>query len=367
MTALRILSAILLAGVLILAHITLAKQAEWNGTFSLETLLVYTNRILPETDIPIRIPETGLPGLDNYFAFMTSFFWSSLDPINIRAHLTGNHLIGTLSSLWLIMLAEAHGNAAKGFLIATYLIETGGELLGIGLFTPIWCIVHLLSTSKPSNVARPGGNLRALGYAIALGHAVPTLLMLRTQPDSEGLESQQLWTILRLFHPIFVLVSWLFFSLILPSSAPKPFGRRSFYIFSILASGFFHATSVGFLLAERMVPGWLTEKVVAGLDWREILLPVPFWSAEVVQKVPFATGVAIFLQWDNICASLAMLIWAFTMYLESKPAEDGLFDILVQSVGVGILAGPGAVSAFLLLRRDSVIAAGIVDADRKQR
>jgi hypothetical protein len=252
---------------------------------------------------------------------MASFFHTSLDPANVRAHVTGNHLLGTLSSIWLLMLTEAH-NSSPGFLFATYFIEFLGELLGIGIFTPIWAIVHLLSTSPPTpSTQKPEANTKSLGYALLVGHVLPTILMLRLPVNGSGFASQQFWTIARLFHPLFVFVSWSILKLFTTNNNNKSqttafLSRRKFYLFSILASAFFHITSLSWLLAEHLASGWLKNEISAALSFSSIVLPAPFWSAEVVGKVAWEDGVAIFLQWDYLCSATAIFVWAGAMFVE---------------------------------------------------
>ncbi|KAK4505864.1 hypothetical protein PRZ48_003829 [Zasmidium cellare] len=336
MGLLRPITALLLAGIVITAHLALVKQASWNGTFSLDSLLIYTHRILPNTAIPIKLPWTGIPQLDNYFAFMTSFFWTTLDARNVRAHWAGNHLLGTLSSIWLVMLVEA----------------VDGGFVG-------WTV-------------KGRGSWRALGWGLVAGHVVPTVLMLRLKPDGEGVASQQVWTIGRLFHPVFLLGFWGVLKVVLPAGAgSETSSRRRFYAFSMLASGFFHITSLGFLLAPEMFPGWLDPAVSKALDPKTVLVPTPFWSEAVVKKVDFTTGVAVFLQWDYLCSAAAIVVWATAMYVEAvgkvggKAVKGGL-EMVVQTVAVGVLAGPGAAAAFLMLEREGVRAEAEVVGEKKR-
>ncbi|KXT07155.1 hypothetical protein AC578_2499 [Pseudocercospora eumusae] len=365
MSIIRIISAILLLGVFITAHFALNKQAEWNGTISLLDIVTFST--LPETDIPIALPRTGIDGVDIYFRFMTSFFWTTLDSRNVRAHWQGNHLLGTLTSIWMLMLMEAHRKDRSGiFTFVTYFLEVVGELIGIGSATPLWCIVHLLTTLAPTRtnttkvLSTSGRDLKALGWALIFGHVVPTILMLRLEPDGEGIASQQIWTIARLFHPVFVYFFYKIFAISSAKdpSSPRPSVNRSFYTFSILASAFFHITSMGFLLAFQMFPGWLKQVVVIELDPKTVLIPVPFWSPEVVSKVPFATGVAIFLQWDYLCSSAAIVIWATSLYLECTSlnlGDSSTLAALGKAVLVAVLAGPGAAAAFLMQEREATL------------
>lgn len=366
MALLRPVTAIALLAILVTAHFALVKQAEWNGTFNLQSLLAYTTRILPNSHVPITLPSTGLPQLDNYFAFMTSFFYSSLDARNVRAHWQGNHLLGTLTSIWVVMLVEAHDSArgGAGLVAWTYVTELLGEFFGIGLFTSIWGLGYLVMTSGSSKVEGKGkGSWRALGWGLVLGHVVPSVLMLRLKPEGTRiLDSQQIWTVARLFHPVFLFGFWTVLKTILPTSTggSETGTKRKFYVFSILASGFFHITSLGFLLAPEMFPGWLNPAVSKALDPATVLIPTPFWSEAVVQKVDFETGVAVFLQWDYLCSSAAIVVWATAMYIEAtgkvaNKALKGGFEMMVQTMAVGVLAGPAAAAAFLMLERDGVL------------
>ncbi|EME50416.1 hypothetical protein DOTSEDRAFT_69071 [Dothistroma septosporum NZE10] len=351
----RPIAVILLAGIVVTAHFSLGKQAENNGTFSIADVFTYTTRTLPNTSISIRLPETGIAAIDNYLAFMVSFFWATLDPRNVRAHLQGHPLLGTLSSIWLLMLIETHrGGRGAGFVAATYFLEVMGELLGIGLFTGIWCIVHLLSTSNPyttKSTSHGKTSLTALGYSILLGHIIPTLGMIHFQPHGQGLQSQQLWTILRLFHPVFVFGSYILLKTIIPAERSDSPGPRKFYIFSILLSAFFHVSSLGVLLSQYWTPHWLKDEITQALNIWDFFVPYPYWLDAVPRQVPFELGVATFLQWDNLCSATAIVVWAASLYLESGKG-DGKPGTFVQAVGVGVLAGPGAAAAFLMLERD---------------
>lgn len=370
----RPLAAALLVGVLVTAHFALVKQAEWNGTFNLDSLMTYTNRVLPNTDIPIRIPAAGIEVVDNYFAFMISFFWATLDARNVRAHWQGNHLLGTLTSIWMVMVLEAHRGKGGTFVFLTYFLEVMGEFLGIGLFTPIWCLVHLGLTTAPKGKlpAISKGSLRALGWGLLVGHVVPTVLMLRTGPAGEGVASQQIWTVARLFHPMFLVGFWGVFSGFQgKSGSASASGARRMYTFSMLASGFFHVTSLGFLLAAEMFPGWVKEDVTSALDPKTVLLPVPFWSEDVIAKVDFETGVAVFLQWDYLCSSAAIVIWAAALYAEAASARtvkasQGYLEMIGQTLMVAVLAGPGAAAAFLMQERDAILSMESGDEKKMQ-
>lgn len=263
------------------------------------------------------------------------------------------------------MLAEAH-NSSSGFLLATYAIEFLGELLGIGIFTPIWALVHLFSTSAPTSRSKTSEtNTKALGYALVIGHVVPTVLMLRLKADGEGLANQQFWTIARLFHPFFVLFSWAFLKTAMGNKSTTQsafFSRRKIYLFSILASGFFHVTSVGWLIAEQLASGWIKEEVSAALTFSTIVAPAPFWSEAVVGKVAWEDGVAIFLQWDYLCSAAAIFVWAASMFVEARslgPDATGssVVEVFGQSALASVLAGPAAGGAYLLSERDAVLAA----------
>ncbi|CAK1359922.1 hypothetical protein CB0940_06045 [Cercospora beticola] len=382
MGVLRYGTAAVLAGVVVVAHLALQKQFENNGLWSLDTILVHKNKTLPNTKIPLKLPSTGLAGLDSYFNFMLSFFWVSFDPRNVRAHLQGNHLLGTLSSIWIIQLLEAHGTtkaASAGIIFSTYFLEIMGELLGIGLFTPIWCIVHLLITSAPSTksdaratkLSAPKSSLRALGYALLVGHVVPTVLMLQLEADGEGVASKQIWTIARLFHPVYLFVCLQVFKTLFGggSSAPATDApqrllatRRKLYQFSILASGFFHVTSLAMLFAEKLFAGWLRDDVLPGLHVGTMFIPAPFWTRT---NMSFETAVAVFLQWDYTCSAGAIVIWAASQWLEtvsvSKTDGTRVVETLGQSVLVALLAGPAAAAAFLLQERDTALAAGLLE------
>lgn len=251
-----------------------------------------------------------------------------------------------------------------------------GEAFGIGIFTSVWGLGVLFMTSSKGRVEGKGKtNWRALGWGLVLGHVIPTVLMLRLKPDGQGiLASQQIWTIARLFHPVFLFGFWTVLKTILPTSTTTAgtnlSTKKNFYVFSILASGFFHITSLTYILAPEMFPGWLDPAVSKALDPSVVLIPTPFWSEAVVSKVDFETGVAVFLQWDYLCSAAAIVVWAAAMYVEAAgkvKGGKGVLEVVVQTVAVGTLAGPAAAAAFLMLERDGVVAESVVVGGEKKR
>jgi hypothetical protein len=353
-----------LAGVFVLAYFTLPRQAELNGTVATDAVFAYKTRILHGTSIPMTLPQTGIAALDNYFAFMLNFFWMALDEKNTEAHLQATYIIGTLSGAFFLMLSEAHrASSSVAFMLGTYGFELMGEAFGIGVFTPLWCIFHLASTHAPSKdkqagveaITAPPGTMRALGYALLVGHFIPSLLMKNLEMTGSGWKSAQLWTILRLFHPVFVLLAFLAFKPVQSTSNPASqtpsrllSQKRKLYLFAILASASGHISSLGVVPTLREIPAWFIPNLAAITDGKQ---------------VDFAKGVATFLQWDNICAATAIFVWAATLYFESLSvaprAADGFqkfFDAVFQVASVTVLAGPAAGAAVFLMERDDVVA-----------
>ncbi|GIZ48221.1 hypothetical protein CKM354_001128900 [Cercospora kikuchii] len=377
MSITRYLTAVSLAAVVILAHVTLHKQFEWNGLISPDKIVGHSNRILPNTEIPIKLPETGMEGLDNYCAFIMSFFWVFLDPRNPRAFLEGKFLLSSLSSTWMIMLVEAHAGlsgSSAGFVFATYLLEMGCETIGVGLFTPIWCIVHLLITTAPRSGAevkrfsKHKNNVRALGYALLVGHALPTVLMMHLKPDGEGIASQQLWTMLRALHPVWVFGVFKVFETLFggQSAVDQPaeqlhLSRRNLLQFSILTSAVVHINCLTMMFGGHIFPTWVREEVLSEISVSTMFVPAPFWTGE---EVSFVKGVAMFVQWDYLCSAGAMVIWAASQYWEATAIRKDrpsvrVAETLAQSVVMALVAGPGAAAAFLIQERDTVLATGV--------
>jgi hypothetical protein len=216
-----------------------------------------------------------------------------------------------------------------------------------------------------------------LGYALIVGHVVPTITMLQTKPDGEGIASQPLWSVIRLFHPVYLYVAWKIFSTFGGKSAALStqtsfFTRRKIYLFSVLVSAFFHVTSLAYLLAPHLAAGWMKDSVVAALDVKTVLVPTPFWSESLVKRVPFETGVAIFLQWDYICSSSAIVIWAATLSAEAisaskKTTRGSILETYAQAIIVTVLAGPGAAAAFLMQEREAALTAPVQLVEKKKQ
>ncbi|PPJ60663.1 hypothetical protein CBER1_11234 [Cercospora berteroae] len=212
--------------------------------------------------------------------------------------------------------ADLSGNSS-GFVFATYLFEMGCETIGVGLFTPIWCIVHLLMTTAPRSdakvkrVSKNKNNVRVLGYALLVGHALPTVLMMHLKPDGEGIASQQLWTMLRALHPVWVFVAFKVFETLFGGqpAADQPaeqlrLSRRNPLQFSIV-----HINCLAMMFGGHIFPTWVREEVLSEISVSTMFVPGPFWTGE---EVSFVKGVAMFVQWDYLCSAGAMVIWAIS-------------------------------------------------------
>ena len=99
----------------------------------------------------------------------------------------------------------------------------------------------------------------------------------------------------------------------------------------------------------------------------DFYVPYPYWLDVVPRQVPFDVGVAIFLQWDNLCSASAIVVWVGALYLEAGRRGEGKVGTFVQAVGVVVLAGPGAAAAFLMLERDgNVEGKDLVEGKKRQ-
>lgn len=365
----------------ILAPIAMHRLGLANGLFDHLPNYNRLGALLPGTNTVIKIPRTGITKVDDYLSFMVSLFWIDLDSRNVKPHIQGTHFYGTLSSIWLLMLVEAHRAGRKPwFIFATYAIETYGEFFGLGFFTPIWCLVQLSAASSALRSAKKqakpdeslylaDGNATAISFAYLLGFGIPTAMMFASQPGHAPLWSTQTWVLLRLIHPVFVWAVW---AVLAPRRKPsstavqkpgnvswsKARTLQRFYTASILLSAIGHLLSSAPLIQTVMEPRWLTPDVARQLHPSDIFKVGAFWLFEPVKIRNFAEGVSIFLQWDEIFAATSIIVWAFGSFISARAevrAKPGLLSTVLQMIGVGIFAGPGAVAAFLISERDSLV------------
>lgn len=331
--------------------------------------------VLPGTRIPVLQFRTGSKDLDEYLSFMVALFHVDLDSNNIKAHVQGLHFLGTLTATWFLMIGEAHrAGSSSSFLIATYVMFFVGELAGLGVWIPLWCLLHLVTSKTVTGARNPGqehalsvrpADVAPLPLALILGFGLPTALMISTDPAGSPLWSQQTWVLIRLLHPLLALAVWgLLRSFLGAGSKQTAVGTvRHLYSWGILIATFSHLLALAPLLMSYRMPAWLASGVAKGVEARGLFIPTPFWTSNPPKITSFAEGVSIFLQWDEMLTATAITFWAFVVYLEGTRHAPGLgwwevLKVSAQGLGYSVIAGPAAAAVFFIQERDINVFSG---------
>jgi len=251
----------------------------------------------------------------------------------------------------------------------------GMEFIGMTIFTPLFCFVHLLSSPTAAFVTDrrrfqesifvDPNKANSVPWAISFGHFIPALLMMLTKKNviEPVWNSQQLWILARLFHPVFTAIN-LSTLMSFTGRKEKSSGQRyeismdalrNVYSYSTLLAVTSNIAALSLILSQAMnskLAGKVNTVTLSKVFW-----PVYFWERPVSQISSTADGVHAFLQWDEIGSCLSMLVWALTVTIPTLYGEQGTFYVgrtLFTSTLMLLIGGPAAAAIHLIKTRDEL-------------
>lgn len=263
----------------------------------------------------------------------------------------------------------------------------------MALTLPLYCLLHLLTSPTvvppPVNAPpRPLGSallvhpseLALLPYSIALGAGLPTLGVLLSPAGSS---TQQTFLVLRQIHPVFTTLMQFTMSLTLGKLFPNssignqasfgtPHQRNRFvlralqkvYSFATTIAVVSHVSVVSMIVASQMTTSVLNTGYCAYFTPNAVFQPpTKLLHTDSYRPVTFAAGAHIFLQYDEIISTAAIIVWAMAVNrqgtlstrggLAKEGGWKGYLAVRWRMMGWLAVGGPAAVAIKLVEERDN--------------
>ncbi|KAK8086051.1 hypothetical protein PG994_001025 [Apiospora phragmitis] len=288
-------------------------------------------RLLPDGHTPVLTAYTGLGLLDAYLANLQYIFVPVVDGSSPELSLLGWHWGNLLLPLFVVMLGESLRSGRARDLVLFGLWGLAIQYCGYFVTMPIYCYVHLLSSTitswRPSPTAA-----RLIPISMLVGYVLPSVAMSLSSLHS-GQSRQVAVAVWQNFPAWIATVQWalMWWTSSMPSppdaaassKKPTPSPSKGFenaatriYRAVALISGLMHVAGLmpvllAILWPEHLValsPVNLDEPTLLSLQAGHFFLP-PKWDSRV-QISSMAEGAGNFLRYDYYIGTAAALLWA---------------------------------------------------------
>lgn len=235
--------------------------------------------------------------------------------------------------------------------------------------TPIFLGLQLLTSDtsfKPNakNIAVPRAVANAIPVVFILAYHVPSLSMLIPAPDVVTFDQKQLLIALWQPWPVYVSILLTIVSLLFSGSTRdnSPFklrkSLRAAYTFALTHSALNHVIAWTVSLLTLAKPEFFNEKYLHLLHPAQVFGPYnPFTNGDLTVK-DIGHGVHIFLQWDFLIGTTAVLIWAVTVNAVARckvEGKVGWLGLLFKTATSVLLTGPVGAAVQLVWERDELV------------
>ncbi|KAL4812887.1 hypothetical protein BDW67DRAFT_193204 [Aspergillus spinulosporus] len=302
-----------------------------------------TGKLSRSPDADARLLESfiGVAALDNIAKVLVLCFWPVVNGENPSLSLLGVPAVASMGVSYLLLALEARRTRS--------LISVAWRLAWVGLLQtiysqaivlPAYCAIAF-SSSKKANGFRPIPHvMTSLILCIYTGMALVALPSPTVIPY--GLKQAVVAFMVPWAFWLFVMVSMA--SYLFPIEVEKANNRRTIYIFALVIAA---ATHLGALL---------TSLLHADLGPADVFLPPLPWS---VTWFPGLTeGMASFLQWDHLIASVTLLLWAVAVYLRDCDEHVDSWRFGLEICGLSVIISPVGAAVLLIWRLDEMLCRG---------
>jgi hypothetical protein len=233
--------------------------------------------------------------------------------------------------------------------------------------TPLFLGLQLLSSDislKPTvrNIAVPTAIAKAIPAVFIVAYVVPSFSMLLSAPGVVTFDQKQ--TLIALWQPwpayvsfLLTLVSFTFSS---SPAAPSQLRNslRATYTFALSHAALSHVVAWSISLASVATPAIFSSEYQHSLHPSQVFgLRNPFTSADF-RVGSLSEGVHIFLQWDNLTGSSAVLLWAVIANVSAQRKIQGYVcwsGFLFKIAHSLVLTGPVGTAVRLVWERDELV------------
>ena len=221
---------------------------------------------------------------------------------------------------------------------------------------PIHLAVHLstsptVSSRNAADFAIDIPRMLSLPCSLLIGFLVPAVALALPAPSVLTSGQKQTWLAAWQVFPVWMEISQqslaLVVSMLWSSSPPAHQNRqgssvqslralRTAYIFALVFAGVTRIATISISLTSKLFPAIFAPEFRGVLDPSNIFLPASLFPSKKMTFV--GEGALQLLQYDEICGSLALVIWS-TVLLVKKYSEFHSFDIRAALKLLGAATG----------------------------
>ncbi|OKL61251.1 hypothetical protein UA08_03389 [Talaromyces atroroseus] len=317
----------------------------------------------------LKTSYTGIEAIDEILTVLTLFFAPVVDGSNASLALHSFAFSGAFGSAWILAVLESwRAGSSRKFVSFPSIFGIVAQVMTYAVSAPLFLGLQLLFSDvslQPTarNIAIPTAVVKAIPAVFIVAYILPTYSMLLPAPGIVTFEQKQTLIALWQLWPAYVsflltLVSILFSST--SSATPSQLRKslRATYTFALSYAAISHVAAWSISLATIATPMIFSTEYLHSLHPSQVFgLRNPFTSADF--KVDSASeGVHIFLQWDNIIGSLAVLLWAVIANVSAHRKTEGQVGwlcLLFQISTSLALTGPIGTAVRLVWERDELV------------
>lgn len=240
--------------------------------------------------------------------------------------------------------------------------------------TPIYFIIHLLtspassSSPKPDDLLVKPGDSELLPHRTALSFMLPAVLMSLPSPAVLSAGAHYTWLSIWQIFPITHTVYHFLQRLLVRAGPPADLKATPAQARALVARAHRFALYLCIIprtiaLAIALTPASLAPEalrpVFEQVTLESLLVPYWPWNSPAAGDPTSCAGklelTKLFLQWDVACGGLAILAWAGFVYLVAQPSKGILRDVVPKVLTYGVVGGPVAVATVLVMERDAAV------------
>lgn len=246
------------------------------------------------------------------------------------------------------------------------------QILTFGITTPIYCALQLLGSSTSEaptlqTIAIPRHVLTAIPLIFTLGYFIPSLLTILPAPKIVTFDQKQILIAIWQPWPLYVSAMTTFVYYFL-SPRPSPATKTSLtelrkplrrvYAFAFGHAAIAHVAVTAISLAALIAPVIFDERFVHALQPQQVFATLlPHRNADL-QVRSVGEGVHIFLRWDFLIGTTALLLWAVHVNANAQfkiGRRVAWADLLGRTILYFVAVGPVATAVELVRDRDEMV------------
>ena len=263
----------------------------------------------------------------------------------------------------------------------TTLVGILAQNVSFAVTAPSYFLLHLLTTTSTS--VTPTATAIAVSPAFAasiplsfvLGYIVPTMALMLPAPAVVSYDRSQIISAVWQLFPIYIAALQIVLQVVLPSffpSLPNTSSRaplRAAYTFAIVLAALGHIGTLSTWGMHAIAPSLFARSFPSLLS---VFAPAAFWPQDARRIKSVGAAAQLLLQWDEICGSLATVVWAMAllaggMVATRRTSAVSVIGAVLGAVSVVVLLGPCGAAVAMVWARDEMVFADAAHEERKTK